>query len=133
MKGGGGGGEWILSRSVSFTDYLAGYPLTGVGSKISVTVGAGGAIGGFRLPWREYIHLGNVSIITPQEAYGRLNRGEWLEGPKLMEGDVYIKEVYMAYYIPSLFENPGEIIPCYVFEGKLEDGEYVQFTISAVS
>ncbi len=131
-KGGEGGQEWVLSRSVSFTEHLEGYPLGGAGAKVSVTVGADGEIGGFILPRRSYIATGVVNTISPEEAYRKLKIGEQMDGLILAEGDVYIKEVYPAYYLSTILEDPREILPCYVFEGVLEDGEEVQFYVSAV-
>ncbi len=113
---------------VSFTQYIDGFPLTGLGSKYGIRICDKGEIGKALIWHPELENQGEIQCIDANQACDNLISGnETVVLPSNCK-EVRITNIYIGYYLESIVEEQEYVTPVYVFEGECltSDGTYIE-------
>jgi hypothetical protein len=126
--------EWVIAKEVYFGKQLDNLVI--IGDKASVTIIGGGSVAAFTQSTRAFQTIGNASLITPEKAFENLQEGKGIRcrcRTVYADRDIDIENIYLCYYIDSILEDTGPIVPCYAFEGKFcDDGEGFSTFVNAI-
>lgn len=121
-----------LKIRVSFERYLNGLPVAGPGGAITVLIGDDGELIDLIKTWRKLEYVEDVEIISAEEAYEKLKRGEMENKPPMGPTNLKIVEVSPGYYAKSSNEPQDYYNPVWLFHCKDEHNNNVTRAVNAL-
>lgn len=106
--------EYII---VDFRRQIDGLQVAGSGDSITLFIGDDGEILYFFKTWRELEELGNVEMISAEEATEKLKRGETLKDTAGDSGSIEINQIEVGYYSEVKGYEQKFYEPVWIFKG----------------
>lgn len=118
--------SWVVYWNVAYELRYENMPIAGH-SAVSVSVGHGDSVVGFRAEWRNLRPGSKVKItVTPEEAFRRLPGQPFKTTEKIK---IIIKRIVLGYWPQPISDRQNRVLPVYLFEGTaMEHGEEQEFT-----
>jgi PKD repeat protein len=125
--------EWRrpTSTSVSYTRYINDRWIIGDNNRIRLELGENGELLYVKKVWRNYTYIGDVPIISLDQAIQKLRNGETMETYLDQKQDVKITVMGIGYYAKNTANNETVLEPIWSFYGATGSGNPVAFNIYA--
>jgi len=120
--------QWTL---VIFEQEVQGNPVIGPGAEIWVALGENGGLLQLDKVWRTVKYQTDVPIITSQEAFSRLSKGEMLIPIQSGLGSVTINKIKLGYYAEDRKYEQKQYKPVWIFYGKDSQNNDVRLPVMA--
>lgn len=118
--------------SIDYHRRINGLQVAGPGDTIAVFVGDDGEILYFFKTWRELEEIGNVEMISAEEATKKLKRGETIENAMGDTGSVEINKIEVGYYSEGKGYEQEFYEPVWIFRGVDSYGYNVTKVVKGV-
>lgn len=106
-------------------------PVVGPGGEINIDLGNNEVLTFLKI-WRKLEYVGDVKIISAEEAFEKLKRGEVINKP-MSPLKLEIVQIKPGYYAKGLGEHQKYYKPVWIFYCKDEFGNNVTLAVGAVS
>ena len=121
-----------LYTYVRYVREINGRPVVGGGGVIEVYLGENGDLLGFIKIWHDSIESVPIPILSAEDAYQRLLKGETMNGiPQNGRDLIYIDKIELGYYESGSGAITQWILPVWIFSGYTENHEQICLIVSA--
>jgi hypothetical protein len=102
---------------VIYTQQINGSPVAGPGAEINIELGENGELLHIEKAWRDLEYDREVPIISAEEGFEKLKKGDLLEIPQSSLGGLIISEIRLGYYAEHREKDQKEYTPVWIFYG----------------
>ncbi len=120
--------QWTL---VIYEQQIQGMPVIGPGAEIWIALGDNGELLQIDKVWRTVEYSKEVPIITAEQAYERLNKGELLTRYQSPLEGIEISSIYLGYYAENRDTDQEYFKPIWIFHGKDLHNNTIRLPVSA--
>ncbi len=114
--------------SVGFKRCIEGHPVVGPGGEIDVFLGNNGEVLAFIKIWRKLEYAGDVKVISAEEAFEKLKRGEVVNRP--MEPlKIEVMQVKPGYYARGLCSSRNATVLCGYSTAEMRAHSFLVFQL----
>lgn len=121
-----------LVTEVTYGREINGFEVTGPGDFIMVSIGEDGKVLCHLKTWRTLEEVGEIEIISSEDALAKLERGEIMRKPVSPFRDpLTINEISLGYYSQPSLQYQEFYKPVWIFKGVDSFGEKLEIAVEA--
>jgi PKD repeat protein len=128
--------DQVVSRepmftTVSYSRDINGLWIVGDSNSIKLTLGTNGELLWLFKVWRNYTYTGDVPLIPVNTAIDKLQRGDVLEQPDVIDENITIDSASPGYYAKTTQNNEAELEPIWMLFGNTDHSSRLAFYVYA--
>ncbi|MEN6609492.1 MAG: hypothetical protein ABFC24_01495 [Methanoregulaceae archaeon] len=111
--------EYPRYTEVVYGQQVAGHPVVGPGAGIHVGLGESGKLLEIDKVWRSLAYSHETPIISAEEAFAKLKKGELAERPQCCIDQLNVSSVRLGYYAEDRDHDQEYLYPVWIFYGTI--------------
>jgi hypothetical protein len=123
--------KYPLRTQVIYLQQVNGAPVIGPGAEINIELGENGELLEIEKAWRSLEYAGDVPVISAEEAFEKLNRGELLVKYQSPLNEINISDIKIGYYAEHRNHDQKYYTPVWIFFGTDKGNNSIHLPVSA--
>ena len=120
--------QWTL---VIYEQQIRGSPVIGPGAEIWIALGENGELLQVDKVWRTVEYAEDVPVISAEEAYEKLQKGELLEKYQSPLAGIKISDIRLGYYAEDRARDQKYFTPVWIFTGTDQGNNTIRLPVTA--
>lgn len=121
-----------LRTQVIYLQQVNGAPVIGPGAEINIELGENGELLEIEKAWRTLEYTGDVPVISAEEAFEKLNKGDLLVKYQSPLNGINISDIKIGYYAEDRTHDQKYFIPVWIFSGTDKGNNPLQLPVTAI-
>lgn len=121
-----------LFTQVIYTQQVNASPVIGPGAEINIELGENGEVLAIEKAWPHLEYAGEVNIITAQEAYEKLKKGDTITLTQSSPLGKQVTDVKLGYYAEHRDKDQKNFMPVWIFYAAGADESPFPYPVDAV-